>query len=803
MIICLKNSQFYINQGSISTRKVNGFNMTTIIPNQFHTDSSATTIEPLAIDVSNSPAFDADFNSLFQDQHLTFIHTEYFGIRGVSEQTMRAHPVQSSLLRLLESEEIKKDTFAEVNAPSTLKQIALQSYITNFKNMWSDKIMINKLLDKVLIVLLRLHLAPTRESRRREMMNSHLEKDKEEKRPTKNYSRNILRLEMKKPKRYEKKLSNASTTIEKERWLVVTEASRNRIMQLKEKLKKPRQSKGSSPLLGKLKGKFNEADNDISGRRIGQLKSAVKHLLFSKDSATKQDVEDEIYNVTRKEIDVCFLIMNTIKKFLPVKAKYHILAYQLPFCIFANDILEYCKYSKFCRKLCPSTSAANVNALQLDAVSLYQVLSTKAMKVNSTSSELTLYGYNNEVISSMDMARRNKDATFNAIFDMTLLQNFCSLKGLTFAQRVTLLPGLKTIRLMGTKTKSVTSNEHKDRSYMERILNHPKVVAEAQTPLIELKASMADCQKEVTILQSKLEKSLDLQKEQQSTQRLKDLRNEWCRTSDKLALYREITDAKRLRDETYQEINDIKDKIQKQKQTMYHKQMATRYYTKITKDSEDDTSSALSTETKTELKKDTRGLFKSEECLLKDPKQFTFCKTDNGLVNMTTAVPLSVERFRFHLKLHNYYSVLDKENASIQIDENESKNFLKIPKATIISASEVDFGCGHFRKRIKLQKSKKNTANGREIMDIEKKLSESSISTIVASVNQFKENLKVHKTYRAQLQQFYFSEKRVNESRHLQLQQHKFLHNLCRIERKKISISSGNTLKPYNFTVEF
>ncbi|CAO3607904.1 unnamed protein product [Mucor hiemalis] len=335
MIICLKDSQFYINQGSISTRKVNGFNMTTIIPNQFHTDSSATTIEPLAIDVSNSPAFDADFNSLFQDQHLTFIHTEYFGIRGVSEQTMRAHPVQSSLLRLLESEEIKKDTFAEVNAPSTLKQIALQSYITNFKNMWSDKIMINKLLDKVLIVLLRLHLAPTRESRRREMMNSHLEKDKEEKRPTKNYSRNILRLEMKKLKRYEKKLSNASTNIEKERWLVVTEASRNRIMQLKEKLKKPRQSKGSSPLLGKLKGKFNEADNDISGRRIGQLKSAVKHLLFSKDSATKQDVEDEIYNVTHKEIDM-FFDYEHHQKILACKSK-------ISYSCLSTSILYICK----------------------------------------------------------------------------------------------------------------------------------------------------------------------------------------------------------------------------------------------------------------------------------------------------------------------------------------------------------------------------------------------------------------------------------------------------------------------------
>ncbi|KAI9354243.1 hypothetical protein BD770DRAFT_136516 [Pilaira anomala] len=57
-----------------------------------------------------------------------------------------------------------------------------------------------------------------------------------------------------------------------------------------------------------------------------------------------------------------------------------------------------------------------------------------------------------------------------------------------------------------------------------------------------------------------------------------------------------------------------------------------------------------------------------------DPKQFKFSGTDNELVNMTATALFSRERFKFHLKLHNYYSVL---NDIIPASDTELGNFFK------------------------------------------------------------------------------------------------------------------------------
>ncbi|CEP16867.1 hypothetical protein [Parasitella parasitica] len=86
---------------------------------------------------------------------------------------------------------------------------------------------------------------------------------------------------------------------------------------------------------------------DVSRRRIGQLKSIVQHLMFTKDIISEQDVRNEFSDAAHQEFSACVLMANIVKKFLPEKAKYHVLAYQLYFCIFANDVLEYTAYTKF------------------------------------------------------------------------------------------------------------------------------------------------------------------------------------------------------------------------------------------------------------------------------------------------------------------------------------------------------------------------------------------------------------------------------------------------------------------------
>ncbi|KAI9273828.1 hypothetical protein EDC94DRAFT_579802 [Helicostylum pulchrum] len=146
-------------------------------------------------------------------------------------------------------------------------------------------------------------------------------------------------------------------------------------------------------------------------KKVGQLKSGVKHLIFSK-------------------------------------------AYQLYFCIFANDLLRYTGYSKFTRELCPSKSISSIRTLNIDAHSLYQILNKKLNGYqDNVSTELIIYGYNNEPISSVEIACRNKDAVFNSVFDLTKVQETCEAYGLKSGHQITILPDAKAVRSLGVKKK--------------------------------------------------------------------------------------------------------------------------------------------------------------------------------------------------------------------------------------------------------------------------------------------------------------------------------------------------------------
>ncbi|KAG1531928.1 hypothetical protein G6F49_013762 [Rhizopus delemar] len=91
--------------------------------------------------------------------------------------------------------------------------------------------------------------------------------------------------------------------------------------------------------------------------------------------------------------------------------------------------------------------SAHVNALNIDAPSLFQIMKSKTDdnqgQVEGMSTELTIYGYNEEPLSSVEIARRNKDAVFNSLFDMEKVRHTCESNGLKFGQRMSFLPKLK------------------------------------------------------------------------------------------------------------------------------------------------------------------------------------------------------------------------------------------------------------------------------------------------------------------------------------------------------------------------
>ncbi|KAL0097138.1 hypothetical protein J3Q64DRAFT_1711616 [Phycomyces blakesleeanus] len=172
-----------------------------------------------------------------------------------------------------------------------------------------------------------------------------------------------------------------------------------------------------------------------------------------------------------------------------------------------------------------------------------------------------------------------------------------------------------------------------------------------------------------------------------------------------------------------------------------------------------------------------KGVTKVEDRTVVNPGDFNYAGTDNGLVNMTASIPMSLQRMQFHLKLFNYYTALSK-------DSNEDKeSFLHLPSVTNTKASDVDVGCGYFRQRKYLERRKKYTDEGKKVQESE--------SAPVASIDMAIRNFRAKYDQRRSLRDFYNSPKIINKKRHVEIQQHRYRHHLCRRERLELKHSEN------------
>lgn len=118
---------------------------------------------PLNADLLRNNAFLSYFDSLFQEPHLDRIHTAYFGVKGA---TRSSTPLEKAIISAIPPDD--EDTFE--NLPSHPLRMARALFKTNFKNMWSDNTIANKLLKRLLRYLLLINLAPGRDSKFKENM---------------------------------------------------------------------------------------------------------------------------------------------------------------------------------------------------------------------------------------------------------------------------------------------------------------------------------------------------------------------------------------------------------------------------------------------------------------------------------------------------------------------------------------------------------------------------------------------------------------------------------------------------------
>jgi hypothetical protein len=169
-----------------------------------------------------------------------------------------------------------------------------------------------------------------------------------------------------------------------------------------------------------------------------------------------------------------------------------------------------------------------------------------------------------------------------------------------------------------------------------------------------------------------------------------------------------------------------------------------------------------------------------------NPNGFTFSGTDNGIVTMTETVGFCIDRFKYHLALHNRYSPLATETS----EDQQPLPFFPLPVSMKINSADVDFGGGYWRQRKKLEKKKKLSPEGRQVTDVERFLSRAasestrSIQDVVAVHRLKKEN-------KGALQQFYHSNQQANQGKNVTLTNKRFRDRLCSTERKAVKVDKS------------
>ncbi|KAG2229823.1 hypothetical protein INT48_008267 [Thamnidium elegans] len=110
---------------------------------------------PLGAQLLKNEVFTPNYNQVFQDSHLELIHSTYYRVKG----TESSFPFRQAITDVIPPSTVKPYR----DLPPHSMKMARQSYLINFRQMWSDKTIANKALNRLLRSLLIIHLAPERD----------------------------------------------------------------------------------------------------------------------------------------------------------------------------------------------------------------------------------------------------------------------------------------------------------------------------------------------------------------------------------------------------------------------------------------------------------------------------------------------------------------------------------------------------------------------------------------------------------------------------------------------------------------
>ncbi|KAI9257797.1 hypothetical protein EDC94DRAFT_661101 [Helicostylum pulchrum] len=119
----------------------NGLNLSEILPPGF-LPGAVQKFGPVPLSMSSFNAENTkEINSLFQEAHLSLIHSNYFGARGQAQSSTESQNLKNSLFECLSSYRVSGDTYKDndMQLSSLEMSIARGIYNANFKTMWEKK----------------------------------------------------------------------------------------------------------------------------------------------------------------------------------------------------------------------------------------------------------------------------------------------------------------------------------------------------------------------------------------------------------------------------------------------------------------------------------------------------------------------------------------------------------------------------------------------------------------------------------------------------------------------------------------
>ena len=430
------------------------------------------------------------------------------------------------------------------------------------------------------------------------------------------------------------------------------------------------------------------ASKDLTRRRLLILRAIIRKIIFecrnSELDFSPQQLKVELPNMSDQEVEVCSAICNFMLPYVPSRENAFKIAHQLPFFLMSNDLLRITGYAKFSVSIAPLPGLNSLQSMQINSPALFSLFC-----ISRTSRNMELYDLDNTIIENRAESIESKDGVFSSFFDIQKLHKLCSDHGLDFAHNAYVVPGMKVLRINGHKKNalppnSVSAAKDKGKGRADLSLSKGKATASSSKGKATIskskgkeKADVSGTTKQgddkkaairtsIDKLEADLRELNEKEKAYLTSNSVGSLKKQWIKKVGSAALsldsevynavlYQEIIKAKRTRDKINRKVSNTKQQLQNARRDL-HKLNSTNASA-----DESPKSKHLITNQNYIGMEDVENL-KIQEDLLRS-KNVTFSGTDNGLVTMTESVPLSLDRFIFHISLYNRFSTLQEGKA--------------------------------------------------------------------------------------------------------------------------------------------